>query len=844
MKRLLIPLFLAIFILSLMLGCRFVPEEADTPADADNIGDVSEEPKEEEPEHVHLYESAITDPTEDSKGYTTHTCECGDKYVDTYVDKLPPSLRFDSVYRGGDVVGYSVSAYTGKQYVDVVVPATHEGKPVLSVKANGFANSTSLKSIELPEGVTSIGNSAFSGCKNLKSINMPDSLETIDDYAFYQCGALESVTFSEESVLNRMGVLVFAYSGIKNITVPSSLTSCGNGIFEGCNSLGYNEYSNALYVGNSVNPYVILVKAKDTDIASCEIYDGTKIILNSAFINCTRLTDIVIPDSVLIIQTYAFYKSGLRSITVGKSLSLIEDFAFDECYSLLEIIDHSHNLSFEPSAEEANGGIARYALDVHDGESKIVVDGGYLFYTAEGKSYLVGTTLTDSELVLPTKYNDEDYAVYHHAFYLNDTLTSVEMVGGITEIGASAFAKCTALSSVTLSEGIASLGERIFSECTSLESIAVPNSVNTIYGYAFLGCSSLASVSLGDSLDVLRGGAFTECTSLVSVVIPAGVTEISHLFTDCTSLERVELPEGLKAIKWRCFENCTSLAEIELPSTLEEIGERAFSGCTSLKAIELPCALSAIGTLAFAYSSIESVVMPDSVLTVGEEAFRECAALTSAVISNSVTVLEASLFAHCKSLLEIVIPDSVTTSDRYVFTGCTALVRVELSNRITELGEYMFKDCISLVSVVVPASVEKIGTYAFYGCTSLTSIEFKCEEDAYTGHSILLGCTSLQNVTLWNGLKTVDNYFFGECTSLVSVVLPGTVTKISSNVFYLCESLESIYYLGTAEEWANVKLADKTEYFVNADIYFYSEDEPAEEGNYWHYSESGEVVVW
>ena len=151
---------------------------------------------------------------------------------------------------------------------------------------------------------------------------------------------------------------------------------------------------------------------------------------------------------------------------------------------------------------------------------------------------------------------------------------------------------------------------------------------------------------------------------------------------------------------------------------------------------------------------------------------------------------------------------------------------------------------IKALVFVVPASVEKIGTYAFYGCTSLTSIEFKCEEDAYAGNSILFGCTSLQNVTLWNGLKTVDIYFFGECTSLVSVVLPGTVTKISSNVFYLCESLESIYFAGTSEEWESVEIKDKTEHLLAATVYFYSEEEPTEEGNYWHYSESGDVVVW
>ena len=61
---------------------------------------------------------------------------------------------------------------------------------------------------------------------------------------------------------------------------------------------------------------------------------------------------------------------------------------------------------------------------------------------------------------------------------------------------------------------------------------------------------------------------------------------------------------------------------------------------------------------------------------------------------------------------------------------------------------------------------------------------------------------------------------------------------------YLCEGLESIYFAGTAEEWAGVEIKDKTEQLLAATVYFYSEAEPTEEGSYWHYGEDGEVVAW
>ena len=855
MKRLLIPLFLITFILSVMIGCSFITEESKDTPDIDNNGetngspnvDNSDETNEtptEEPEHVHSYESVVTEPTEKSDGFTTHTCACGDSYIDTPVDKLPLSLRFDPIYSGSFITGYSVSAYSDKNYVDVVVPDTHEGKPVLSVKANGFSKQTSLKSVQLPEGITSIGSYAFGGCKNLKSINMPDSLATIEDLAFYMCTSLESVVFSEKSALTKIGDVAFAYCGnMKKLTVPSKLSNFGNGAIEGCNSLEYNEYDNALYLGDDSNPCVVLVKAKNVDITSCEIHKDTRIISNAAFGECTRLTEIVIPDGVLVIKMAAFCGSGLKSITVGKSVSAIEDFAFDQCYGLIEVVDHSLNLSFAPS-KETEGGIARYALDVHDEESKMVNCDGYLFYTADGKSYLVGTTLTDSELVLPEDYNGENYAVYHYAFYLNDTLTSVEIGGGVSELGISAFEKCTALTSVILSDGLLVLGERAFFECTLLGTISVPETVKTVGGSAFAFCSSLKSVSLGNSLEKLSGGVFSNCTSLDSVVIPYGVTELSGMFTNCTSLTHVELPETITKIGYRCFENCTALTELAIPDGLVEIGDSAFAGCSKLGAIALHETLTSIGKGAFANcASIKSVVIPDSVLTLGEGAFLECTALTSAILGNGITVLKSSLFAHCKSLLEIVIPDSVTTVEKFVFIGCTALTSVELGNGITEISENMFNGCSSLLSVVIPESVTKIGTYAFSDCSSLVSIEFKCAA-VFTGNTVLSGCASLQHVTLWEGLTTIEIYFFGECTSLVSVVLPKSLTTISRDAFYLCEGLESIYFAGTAEEWAGVEIKDKTEQLLAATVYFYSEAEPTEEGSYWHYGEDGEVVAW
>ena len=97
-------------------------------------------------------------------------------------------------------------------------------------------------------------------------------------------------------------------SSLTSISIGNGVTSIGSGAFSGCSSLKYNEYDNALYLGNKDNPYVVLVKAKNKDITSCEINEKTKIICDRAFSYRNKLTSITIPDSVVQIGTEAFYE--------------------------------------------------------------------------------------------------------------------------------------------------------------------------------------------------------------------------------------------------------------------------------------------------------------------------------------------------------------------------------------------------------------------------------------------------------------------------------------------------------------------------------------------------------
>ena len=208
----------------------------------------------------------------------------------------------------------SIANYAFSGCSNLTNVAFGENSQLTSIGDSAFNGCSSLISITIPEGVTSIGNYLFYGCTSLTSIIISDGVMNIGDYAFYGCTSLTSITIPN-GVTSIGGDSFRGCSSLKNITVPDSVASIGNSAFADCTSLKYNEYDNAYYIGNEKNPYVVLVKAKDTSVKSCIIHENTKIILNYAFQNCRWLTSITIPNSVSVIDDLAFdWCSSLKNI--------------------------------------------------------------------------------------------------------------------------------------------------------------------------------------------------------------------------------------------------------------------------------------------------------------------------------------------------------------------------------------------------------------------------------------------------------------------------------------------------------------------------------------------------
>lgn len=179
-----------------------------------------------------------------------------------------------------------------------------------------------------------------------------------------------------------------------------------------------------------------------SEIISVTIPNSVTSISKSAFEYCSGLTNVVIPDSVTTIGDRAFYICyELVSITLGSKVSYIGDKAFNDCNKLVEIINKS-SLNLQKGSEE-NGGIAYNAINIKTGgTSDIINKNGFLFYTYDGNNCLLGYTGERTELILPEKFNGENYSIYNYAFYSyfsRKKLKNITIPNNVTAIGDYAF---------------------------------------------------------------------------------------------------------------------------------------------------------------------------------------------------------------------------------------------------------------------------------------------------------------------------------------------------------------------------------------------------------------------
>ncbi|MCQ2200085.1 MAG: leucine-rich repeat domain-containing protein [Paludibacteraceae bacterium] len=417
-------------------------------------------------------------------------------------------------------------------------------------------------------------------------------------------------------------------------------------------------------------PYKVSYVNKEYDVTS---------IGASAFVNCTSLTSINIPNSVTSIGEAAFSGcAAITSIEIPESVTTIGMTAFMNCTSLTSI-----NI---PNS-----------------------------VTTIGANAFSGCT----------------------------NLTSIEIPSSVTTIGANAFWSCESLTSINIPNSVTTIGDDAFKDCDKLKTARVPSSLKGMVESAFPSTCEIVWYDplTGETLEkglIFKYNATTmtasvtgfENKTVTEVIIPSVVLYGGKEYV-------------VTSIGESAFLSSNNLTSIVIPNTVTSIGNTAFSMCAGLTSIEIPNSVTTIGMGAFTLSPLTSIVIPESVTTIGENAFLGCLKLETAFVPSSLEgKVESAFPSNCEIKwydasadqtglefcwyvdsydfafayvcgVENKEVDSVTIPYKVLYNGRVYLV--------TTIASYAYSGCQNLTSIEIPKTITHILGNAFTGCANLRS---------------------------------------------------------------------------------------------------------------------------
>ena len=764
-----------------------------------------------------------------------------------------------------EITGYAGNSAT------CVIPDEIDGKKVTKIGENAFRDRTELTSVTIPDGVTYIVDCAFFGCTLLETVTIPNSVTDICWRAFYDCVSLKEVTIPA-SVTN---IQDYAFGYYYDSDSSETKKVDGFKINYVKNTYGHyyateNGFTDeACLLTNELNDGTLEISKYAGNSATCVIpgeINGKKVtkIGDNAFIDCTELTSVTIPDGVTSIDEAAFLCcTSLTSVTIPDSVTSIKSKAFFKCTSLKSVTIPA---SVTNIGDYALGYYEIYNTDSCEWEM-YKVDGFKINYVKNtyGHMYAFKNGFTDEACLLTNELDDGTLEITKYAGNSATCVIPSEIDGKkVTEIGDSAFKGCTELTSITIPDGVTGIGNKAFSDCTSLETVTIPASVTYVRDSAFYGCTSLKSVTIPESVTYIGGYAFAECYSLKYADIPANVSGIGlSPFCNCRSLENINIdeankwyttvdgvlydkdktelinypagkkdssyviPEGIRTIREKAFYGCLNLCELTIPDSVTEIESGAFE-CSSLISDEYGTikyvdgwvvgsghtanVVLKDGTRGIAFEAfscdeiIEKVTMPDTVKYINAYAFENCTNLSEVLLSSSLENIESGVFFNCMKLADIVIPDSVIsiTSDAFYNTA--------LLDKQNTPVKYAGKWVIAAEDrdkIVIKDGTKGIANNAFSGCTSLTDITIP---DSVTkiGDYAFSNCNSLTEIKIPNKVKSIGGRVFWFCESLKNVTIPDSVTMIGDMAFVGCKSLTDITIPGSVTMIGNAAFSSCT----------------------------------
>ncbi len=631
------------------------------------------------------------------------------------------------------------------------------GNGVTTIGNYAFANCYDLTNVTIPGSVISIGSSAFDYCSSLAGVTIPYGVITIGDYAFTDCQKIPNLTLPDS--VTTIGKSAFQNcSSLVSVTIPHSVISIGDYPFSGCYELtgivvdSDNEYyssddHSALFdknktvlicypAGNTATSYVIPDSVttiggyafSNCDITSITIPDGVTAINSETFSYCYNLTSVIIPDGVTSIGYKAFfYCYNLTSVTIPDSVTSIGYQAFYGCSKLSSATIGNGVKSIGYGAFYG----CRNLTNLTIGNSLTTVD-NYAFQSCDAISNVYYTGDVAKWCAIEFGINRSNPIMRAKRFYIGGLLLQGELVipDGVTSIGAYAFYGCDGITGVTCSDSVTSIGDYAFFDCDGITSVTVSDSVTSIGAYAFYGCDGIANVTIPDSVTSIGENVFRNCTKLANVKIGKGLTSISkNAFSDCTGLTEVTLSDAVTKMEEDAFYNCKNVTTTYYggtPDQWKKVWIAMNDGSLSNSNIVYECDSERpyyYGTFGDNFTW--------KLYTDGELAVSGTGAMM-----NWSSYSAVPWYKYRSLIKSLTVSDAVTSIGNYALYDCDNLVSVTVSSSITSIGAYAFYSCDNLENVTIGYGVSSIADGAFGLCNNLTDVYYRFSEDKWNKISI------------------------------------------------------------------------------------------------------------